>query len=207
VTKYNVWKNAVQGYLASISFADAMVGRVLRAVETGPYANDLSIVLWSDHGWHLGEKLHWRKFTLWERSTRNVLMMDIPGYTKPRTACDRPVSMIDIYPTLMEVTGLMPPAGLEGQTLVPWLRNPQAPKAEPALTTYQFGNHAVRSEHWRYIRYRDGGEELYDRRQDPDEWTNLASRPESAKIKAELARWLPKSDAPDVPRRREAGED
>jgi arylsulfatase A-like enzyme len=206
VTKAGAWKKAVQAYLACISFSDAMVGRVLRGLETSPYANDTAVVLWSDHGWHLGEKLHWRKFTLWERSTRNLLMMKVPGVTRAGGVCPRPVSMIDIYPTLMELTGVAAPAGLEGQTLVPWLKSPKAPKKDPVVTTYGFKNHAVRSEQWRYIRYSDGGEELYDRVKDPDEWTNLASKPELAKTREELARWLPKHDEADAPRVKGGGE-
>lgn len=205
VTKAGVWKQGVQAYLAAISFSDAMVGRLMRALEASPYANDTTVVLWSDHGWHLGEKLHWRKFTLWERSTRNLLMINAPGVTRPGGVCPRPVSMLDIYPTLMELTGLKAPGGLEGQTLVPWLKNPKAPKKDPVVTTYGFRNHAVRSEQWRYIRYSDGGEELYDRTKDPDEWTNLAARPELAAVKADLARWLPKHDEPDAPTRAEEG--
>ncbi len=205
VTKNDAWKKAVQGYMAAITFADAMVGRVLRALETGPNAGNTSVVLWSDHGWHLGEKLHWRKFTLWERSTRNVLMMAAPGVTKPGGSCDRPVSMIDIYPTLMDLTGVRSPGGLEGMSLVPWLRNPKAPRTQPAITTYGLGNHAIRTEAWRYIRYNDGGEELYDRAKDPNEWTNLAAKPELAATKATLAKWLPTRNEPDAPRRTDGG--
>lgn len=202
VTKADAWKKAVQAYLASITFADAMVGRVLRALETGPYANNTSVILWSDHGWHLGEKLHWRKFTLWERSTRNVLMMSSPGVTKAGSVCSRPVSMMDLYPTLMDLSGMKAHGQQEGQSLLPWLRNPGAPKSTPVLTTYGRANHAVRSEKWRYIRYSDGTEELYDRVKDPNEWTNVAQTPELASVKADHARWLPKQDEPDAPNRK-----
>lgn len=201
VTKADAWKKGVQAYLAAITFADAMVGRVLRALETGPYAENTTVVLWSDHGWHLGEKLHWRKFTLWERSTRNVLMIDAPGVTKPNTVCDRTVSMMDLYPTLMELTGLKAPGPQEGESLMKWLKDPKASKKTPAVTTYLLGNHAVRSEKWRYIRYNDGTEELYDRARDPNEWTNVAARAESAAVKKELAQWLPAHNEPDAPRR------
>jgi arylsulfatase A-like enzyme len=206
VTRADAWKKGVQAYLASITFADAMVGRVLRALETGPYANDTTVVLWSDHGWHLGEKLHWRKFTLWERSTRNVLMIDAPGVTKANSVCDQTVSMMDIYPTLMELTGLKAPGPLEGESLVKWLKDPRASKKTPAVTTYFRGNHAVRSARWRYIRYKDGTEELYDRTKDPNEWTNIAGRPEAAAVKKDLSQWLPKHDEPDAPTRAGGGE-
>ncbi len=200
ITKADAWKKAVQAYLASISFADAMLGRLLRNLETSPYANDMDVVLWSDHGWHLGEKLHWRKFSLWERSTRNVLMAKVAGVSKAKARCDRPVSMIDLYPTLVETFALPKVDGLDGQSLTTWLKNPAAPKKDPVVTTYFRNNHAIRSENWRYIRYHDGGEELYDRRKDPNEWTNLASLPEMAKQKAELAQWFPTRNEADAPK-------
>lgn len=203
VIEYGQWKKAVQGYLASIAFCDAMLGRVFRALETSPKGRETNVVLWSDHGWHLGEKLHWRKFSLWERSTRNLLMWNIPGLTKPGGRSPRTVSLMDIYPTLIEVLGAPPRSDIEGQSLVPQLRNPMAPRKEPALTTYGRANHSIRSETWRYIRYSDGGEELYDEKNDPNEWTNLASKPEHAAVKRELAAWLPKYDAPESPTARE----
>ena len=207
ITSHGKWREAVQAYLASIAFSDAAVGRVLRALETGPNAGDFSIVLWSDHGWHLGEKLHWRKFTLWEEATRNVLMASIPGITRPGGRCPRPVSLLDTYPTLVEVCGLAPRNELEGLSLLAQLKDPSAPRQAPAVTTYLRGNHAVRDERWRYIRYRDGAEELYDHDNDPQEWTNLAGKPEFQKLKAQLAQWLPKTDAPDSPTARGVDED
>jgi len=206
ITQSESWKKAVQAYLASITFADAMVGRILRALETSPNATDTTVMLWSDHGWHLGEKRHWRKFTLWERSTRNILMVNSPGLTKPRGVCDRTVSMLDLYPTLNEISGLSAPAGLAGTSLVPLLKNPKAPYDKPAITTYGFGNHAVRTSTMRYIRYNDGGEELYDRPKDPNEWTNLAAQPAYAARKADLVKFLPAYDAPEAPRVSGSGE-
>jgi len=203
VIEHGQWKKAVQGYLASIAFCDAMLGNVFRALELSPKAKETAVVLWSDHGWHLGEKLHWRKFSLWERSTRNLLMMNIPGVTAARGRCARTVSLMDIYPTLIDVLGLPKRPELESQSLVSLLRNPSGPRKEPALTTYGKGNHTVRTEQWRYIRYNDGSEELYDHRSDPNEWTNLAAAPQHAPIKAELAQWLPATDAPDAPTARE----
>ncbi|MDA2930036.1 sulfatase [Acidobacteria bacterium AH-259-O06] len=202
VIEYNQWRNAVSAYLASISFTDACVGRLIGALERSPYARNTVIVLWSDHGWHLGEKLHWRKFALWEEATHNVLMMVVPGITQPNARCTRPVSLIDIYPTLIDVCGLRAKEGLEGKSLLPLLKNPSASWDRPALTTHGRNNHSVRSERWRYIRYSDGTEELYDRQKDEMEWTNLADRPEFAKVKKQLARWLPKINAPDAPRER-----
>lgn len=199
VIEYGQWKKAVQSYLASIAFCDAMLGHVFRALETSPKGKETNVVLWSDHGWHLGEKLHWRKFSLWERSTRNLLMWNVPGLTKSGGRSPRTVSLMDIYPTLIEILGAPERKDIEGQSLVPLLRNPLAPRKEPALTTYGRANHTVRSERWRYIRYSDGGEEFYDEKNDPNEWTNLAAKPEHAAVKRELAAWLPKTDAPESP--------
>jgi arylsulfatase A-like enzyme len=207
VIEFGQWKKAVQSYLASITFADAMVGKVLRALETGPMSTDTMLVLWSDHGWHLGEKLHWRKFTLWEEATRNVLMMTAPGITKPGGRCARPSSLLDVYPTICDVAGVPKPHSLEGTSLMTLLRDPSARRDEPAVTTYFRGNHSVRNEHWRYTRYSDGAEELFDHRQDPYEWTNLAPRAEHAAVKAAMVKWLPKFDEPDSPIVRGRGEE
>lgn len=193
------WRRAVQGYLASIAFADACVGRVIEALDRSPYRDNTIIVLWSDHGWHLGEKLHWRKFALWEEATRNVLMIVAPDVTSPGGRCSRPVSLMDIYPTLIALCGLPDREGLEGESLMSLLRNPNSPRQTPAVTTYLQGNHSVRSERWRYIRYSDGTEELYDHQTDDLEWTNLANDPQYAEIKADLDRWLPKANADPSP--------
>ncbi|MFB3828658.1 MAG: sulfatase [Bryobacteraceae bacterium] len=197
VIKYGQWRQAVRSYLACISFADACVGRVIDALDAGPHAKNTTVVLWSDHGWHLGQKLHWRKFALWEEATHNVFMVTSPGLTKAGGRCARPVNLLDIYPTLIDVFGLPGRKELEGTSLMPLLRDPGARWDRPAVTTYLRGNHSVRSEDWRYIRYSDGGEELYDRRKDPLEWTNLASRAEFEGVKKDLARWMPRTDAPD----------
>jgi len=175
------------------------VGRVLDALDRSPYADNTIIVLWTDHGWHLGEKLHWRKFSLWEEATHNAMMMVAPGVTRPGSRCARPVTLLDIYPTLVELCGLRSKDGLEGKSLVPLLKDAEATRERPALTTYKRGNHSVRTERWRYIRYIDGTEELYDHDNDELEWYNLAGNPRHADLKAELARWMPKVDAPDGP--------
>lgn len=205
VTKAGKWAQAVQAYLACISFADAMLGRVLDALDRGPNRDNTVIVLWSDHGWHLGEKLHWRKFTLWEETTRNVFMMSVPGLTKPGSQCLRTVSLIDVYPTLVDLCGLPPRPQLEGVSLKPLLANPAAEWDRPVLTTYQRGNHAIRDERWRYIRYKDGTEELYDRKADAMEWRNLAGKAEFQAVKERLAKGLPQTDAPESPVRRVSG--
>ena len=191
VTKHKQWRQAVQGYLASISFVDDCVGRVLDALDNSRYRENTVVVLWSDHGWHLGEKLHWRKFALWEEATHNVMAFVVPGVTTPGGRCESPVNLIDIYPTLVEVCGLPERGELEGLSLMPQLRNPRAARERPALTTHGRSNHSLRSRRWRYIRYADGSEELYDHDNDEMEWTNLAAVPAHAFVKRQLAAWLP----------------
>jgi arylsulfatase A-like enzyme len=200
VLKHNQWRHAVQAYLASITFADAMVGRVMEALDQSPHAADTTVVLWSDHGWHLGEKLHWRKFALWEEATHNVLMVRAPGITRPGGRCARPVNLLDIYPTLVDTAHLPKRKELEGRSLLPLLKNPSARWPFPTLTTYGQNNHSVRDERWRYIRYADGSEELYDRNKDPLEWTNLAARKDLEGEKRRLARSLPTVNAEPTPR-------
>jgi arylsulfatase A-like enzyme len=190
------WKNAIQSYLAAIAYTDMNVGRLLDAFDRSPNRDNTIIVFWGDHGWSLGEKSHWRKFALWEEPTRAPFIVVAPGVTKPGGVSERPVDFMSIYPTLCELAGLPVPQHVEGTSIAALLRNPQAAWDRPAITTHGFKNHTVRTEQWRYIRYADGGEELYDETQDEYEWTNLAAKPEYAPVKAELARWLPTTDAP-----------
>jgi arylsulfatase A-like enzyme len=191
-------KPLVRAYLASISFVDSQVGRILDALDQSGQAKNTVVVLWSDHGWHLGEKGITGKNTLWDRSTRVPLIIAGPGVAAgARTG--RPAELLDLYPTLSELCGLPARRGLEGHSLVPQLKDARAPRPWPAITTQGPGNHSVRTERWRYIRYADGSEELYDMRADPNEWTNLADQPRHAARKRALARWLPKSDAPPLP--------
>jgi choline-sulfatase len=187
----------VRAYLASTAFMDAQLGRLLDALENDPQGRQTIVVLWSDHGWHLGEKGITGKNTLWERSTRVPLIIAGPGITPG--ICQQPVELLDIYPTLAALCRLQAPAGLEGHSLQPQLANPAAIRLWPAVTTHNAGNHSVRSEHWRYIRYADGSQELYDHRVDPNEWTNLAGDPKQAAVIAEHARWLPASEAAPAP--------
>lgn len=186
------WRKAVQGYLASVSFADACVGKLMAALDKSPHKDNTLVVLWSDHGWHLGEKLHWRKFALWEEATRNGMIFAGPGIT-PGQRCETPVGLIDIYPTLIERCGLSSRADLDGVSLGPLLDAPHATWERPALTTHGQGNHSVRSKRWRYTRYADGSEELYDHDADPMEWNNLANMAEHEGVKSSLANWMPKS--------------
>jgi arylsulfatase A-like enzyme len=192
------WKPAVQAYLASISFADAKLGRLLAALDASPYRDNTIIVLWSDHGMHIGEKEHWEKFTLWEESTRVPLIFVVPGMTREGGLCEQPVSLLDIYPTLVELSGHEPRPSLEGQSLVPLLKRPNLETGRAVVTTYGHNNHGIRSLDWRYIRYHDASEELYDHQSDPDEYTNLSAQEEYAEVKKELATWLPRINQPPI---------
>jgi choline-sulfatase len=194
------WKEAVRAYLASISFADALIGRMLNSLDQSAYGRNTIIVFWSDNGWHLGEKQHWHKSTLWERSTRVPLIVSGPGTAHAGTPRRQPANLLDLYPTLVEMCGLPPHSGLDGESLVPLLRDPKA-RRKPTVSTYEPGNHAVIDERWRYIRYHDGGEELYDRIEDPNEWRNLAGDPKHNPVKRDLAQWMPKTNASPVPER------
>ena len=196
VVKQGEWKQAVQAYLAAISFVDSQIGRLLDAADRRVSKRELIIVLWSDHGWNLGEKHHWQKFALWEDTTHIPLIVSVPGMSKPGSRCERPVDLLSLYPTLVDLCGLPTPDGLEGVSLLPLLKDPAAEWTRPAMTTWGRGNHSLRNDRFRYIRYADGGEELYDHQNDPHEWKNLASDPALAEVKDGLARWLPKVEVP-----------
>ncbi len=188
------WKRAVRAYQASCTFADHQLGRLLAALARSEHAGNTVVALWSDHGYHLGEKGHWEKFALWEKSTRVPLILVAPGRIAPGTAVDTPVSLLDLYPTLLELAGLPRKRGLEGESLLETLDG--KPRRRAVTMTYLRGNHAVRSRRWRYIRYADGGEELYDHSVDPDELTNLAGTGEHADVIGSLRRSLPGKNAP-----------
>jgi choline-sulfatase len=193
------WRNLVRSYLACTSFVDAQIGRIMTALQESGLADNTIIVLWGDHGWHLGEKGITGKNTLWDRSTKVPLIFAGPGVTAGgRTT--QPAELLDIYPTLVELCGLTPRTDLEGISLVPQLKNAATPRTRPAITSHNQGNHGIRSERWRYIRYADQTEELYDLQADPNEWTNLAGRREHAAVIAEHRKWIPKIDLPPAPR-------
>jgi arylsulfatase A-like enzyme len=194
------WKDAVRSYLACITFADAMVGRVIEALDKSPYADNTVLVFFSDNGWHLGEKQHWHKSTLWQRSTHVPLIVRSKITRENGRVRKQPVSLLDLYSTLTDICGLPANRSVQGSTLVPLLRNSKA-RRDPAVVTYLPGNHAVCTERWRFIRYRDGGEELYDRFRDPGEFRNLAHDSKYSALKAELARWMPRSSADPRPTR------
>jgi arylsulfatase A-like enzyme len=188
------YQRFIRSYAACSSFADAQVGRVVDALDSSGRADNTVIVLWSDHGFHLGEKSHIEKFALWEKANHIPFLVVAPGVAKPGSICERPVDMTAIYPTLLELAGLPPDAQCDGKSVVPLLRDPQS-AWQPAVMTYGKGNHAVRDDRWRYIRYADGSEELYDHDKDPNEWANLAKNPEYDEIKVTLAAHMPKIEA------------
>ena len=189
-------RSLTQAYLASISFVDACVGVVLDALEKSGQADNTIVVLWSDHGFHLGEKQHWATRTLWEESTKVPLLVAGPGI-EAGEKCGEPASLIDIYPTLVELCDLKENPHLEGVSLVPQLKDPSAAREAPAITSSYFGNHAVRTRDWRLISYEDGALELYDHRKDPDEFHNLAADPAHAETLKELMAMVPKGGEPE----------
>lgn len=191
--KNRAWKRAVQSYLASIAFVDHQVGRVLDALDAGPHGKNTIVVLLSDHGWHLGEKQRWAKRSLWNDGTRVPLIVAARGF-KAGQSSNRPVGLIDLFPTLLDLSGLPKRADNEGRSLVPLLKNPEAEWDRPILTTMAPGNHSLRSTRWHYIRYADGSEELYDHKTDPHEWHNVAKKPEHAAIVKRLRARLPRHE-------------
>jgi arylsulfatase A-like enzyme len=187
-----LWEEAVQAYQASISYADDHVGRVLDGLASSPHADDTVVAVWSDHGFHLGEKLHIEKFTLWERATHIPLLLAVPGRFDAGRVFDGPVSAIDIGPTLAELCGAEINEKHQGRSLLEVLEHPERADERPPVMTWQAGNHSVRRGTWRYTRYRTGEAELYDHRTDPQEFTNLVGDPRHAATVAELDTFLPR---------------
>jgi arylsulfatase A-like enzyme len=193
IMEAGAWKDAVQAYLSSVTLADEAVGRVLDALDASGRADNTIIVLMSDHGYQLGEKNQREKETLWEPSLRVPFIIVAPGVTRPGSRSHVPVSSMDLYPTLVDLAGLPAPPHLEGGTsLRPLLENPDLPWDRAVLSTWGKNNHSVRDRRWRYTRYADGFEELYDHDNDPHEWTNLASDPRFTEVKQRLAQYFPR---------------
>jgi arylsulfatase A-like enzyme len=196
VKEQGQWKNAVQGRLASTSFADACIGYVLDAFEKSQHRDNTIVVLWGDHGYDIGEN-KFAKSALWEQTARTPLIIRIPNGTSGR--CLRPVTLVDLYPTLIELCGLPPRSDLDGRSIAPLVHDPQKEWPFPAVICHSPDwhghNHAVRTEQFYYIHYDAGGEELYSAHEDPHQWKNLANDPQYAKAKAELKKWLPKTMA------------
>ncbi|MEQ5789194.1 sulfatase [Erythrobacter sp. NFXS35] len=191
------WREFVRAYQASSSFADEMIGRLLDGLDASGQRDNTIIVLWSDHGFHLGEKNRIEKFGLWEKTTRVPYILVVPGLTKAGSRISQPVDLMTIYPTLLELAGIPIPEQSDGFSLRAFLQN--GGELPPALMSYQQGNHAVRKDHWRYIRYADGGEELYDHRVDPSELRNLAAQRRYSAVLRALRQHLPETSAVAVP--------
>jgi len=207
VTDNKQWEHFMRGYLASISYVDHQLGRILDALNASPMKDNTIVVLWTDHGFHIGEKENWEKFALWDQTTHVPVFIHAPGVSKDGEKTDQPATLTDLYPTLCELTGISIPEQCDGKSLVPQLKDPTTPR-EPALTSYAFtakaaASHALCDSRYRYIKYDDGTEELYDLEKDPNEFTNIAGNLEMAKVKARLAKFLPKDPAPNrgVPNR------
>ncbi len=198
IRENNQWRNLARSYLACTSFVDSQIGRLLAALEAAGLAENTVVVVWGDNGWHLGEKGISGKNSLWERSTRVPLIFAGPGVAKA-ARCASPAELLDLYPTLVDLCGLPPRADLEGLSLRPQLADAKAPRERPAITSHNRGNHGIRSGRWRYIRYADRSEELYDMGADPNEWTNVVADAKNAGTVAELRAWLPKTDVPPAP--------
>ena len=187
----NQWKNIVQAYLASIAFVDEQIGKVLNVLENSEYANNTIVVLWSDHGYHLGEKNRVAKQSLWERSTRVPLIFKIPGVSKS-VVCDKPVQVLDMYPTLAALCRLPKPRHIDGNSLVGLIHNPDMKWKHSALSFFGKNNVTVRNDRYRLIQYEDGSIELYDMILDPNEWVNLATMPLYEEIIRTLRKAIPK---------------
>ena len=198
VIKAVLWKNAVQGYLASINYADHLVGQLLKSLEESGYADNTVVVIYSDHGWQLGEKQHWRKFALWENVINTVLMIKVPKGVRGLpsggqngTTCHRNVSLVDLFPTLTELCGLNPKDGITGNSLTPLLFDPSIEWDYPVITSLGDNHYSIIKDHWHYINYDGEEEELYNLKEDPEEWYNLAIKASHGNIKKQLKKIIP----------------
>ncbi|MDG2123222.1 MAG: sulfatase [Verrucomicrobiales bacterium] len=190
------WDATIRAYQASIAFVDHQIGRFIESLKENPRGRETFVMLVSDHGWHLGEKKHWCKGAIWEQTTRIPFIVRGPG-VNAGSKCTQPVSLVDVYPSLVDLADLEVPEWLDGTSIKPQLTNPTSPRP-PAISSYGEANTAIRTEHWRYIRYEDGSEELYDHRVDSNEWTNLADDPQHAETKQRLATMIPEKQHPGL---------
>lgn len=189
IVEHGLWKSAVQAYLASSMFVDDCVGNIIDALERSRFKDNTIVVLWGDHGWSLGEKKHWHKFALWENTTRTPLIISLPGENKTTFRYADPVSLLDIYPTLIDLCDLKGCQKGEGDSLATILHEPASSRKVPAISVNGPGNFSVRFEKWHFIQYRDGSIELYDISTDPHEWFNIAS--DNKGIVRRLAEFIP----------------
>lgn len=182
-------RNAVQAYLASMSFADACVGEVLKSLEKSPNRENTVVVFWSDHGWQLGHKNRWEKYSLWHQATNAPFIVYVPN--QKGGICDEAVSYLDIFPTLMELMNFEKPSFLEGNSFISQLNNPKKKREIPAVISYPKGSHAVVLKDWHYIHYEDGSEELYNHKNDPNEFKNIAKNSDNEAIIKKLKKFIP----------------
>jgi len=190
VVEHNQWKPLVQSYLACVSFMDAQVGRVIDALERSKYRENMYVVLFSDHGFHLGEKERYAKRSLWQDGAGVPMVIVGPGVAQGKT-CNKPVQLLDIYPTLLDLTRHRADPLHEGHSLAPLLKDPDAEWPHMARTSFGPGNYAIISERYRFIQYNDGSEELYDHVKDPHEWHNMVDDPEYAEIIQQHRKQIP----------------
>lgn len=190
IIKNTLEKEVTRAYMANISYVDACLGVIFDALAESKHADNTIVVLWGDHGYHVGEKMRFKKHTLWAEVTKVPFIVRMPD-TKEQTYCSRPVSLIDIYPTLVELCDL-PKKELDGRDFSPLLENPKQEWAYPGVTVAKHGV-SVMTEEWHYISHNKNASELYDIINDPMEWTNLANDLNYSKTVADLKRWLPKN--------------
>lgn len=196
IVAHDQWDKTIQAYHASIAFVDKQIGMFLKELKENPRNRDTVIMLVSDHGWHLGEKKHWCKGAIWEQTTHIPFIVCAPGVS-PGSVCEKPVSLIDVFPSLADLAGLPVADFWDGNSVRPQLLDPSKHRS-PAICSYGEGNTAIRSEHWRYIRYEDGSEELYDHRVDANEWSNLADNSVYDTVKKEHAKLIPQNQHPGL---------
>lgn len=190
------WDNTIRAYQASIAFVDKQIGRFVETLASNPRGRETVVMLVSDHGWHLGEKKHWCKGAIWEQTTHIPFIVRAPD-VEAGAISEEPVSLIDVYPSLIDLAGLPVPDYLDGHSVKPQLHDPKA-KRGPAISSYGDGNTSIRTKRWRYIRYEDGSEELYNHKEDPNEWANLAENSEYTEVKERLAKFIPKDQHPGL---------
>ncbi|MEM9160685.1 MAG: sulfatase [Verrucomicrobiota bacterium] len=199
IERLDLQRKATQAYLATCTFVDQCVGVLLDGLEAYGFSDNTVVVLWGDHGWHLGEKWHWRKHALWEESTRTPLIWSVPGKRGASgEVCERPVSLLDIYPTLVEICDLPDKQAMDGRSIAALIETPSAKWPRTVVSTFGYNNHSIRTERYRFTVYEDGTEELYDHRRDPEEWDNLAGKKRYNDLKENLMKHLPLTNKEDL---------